>query len=147
MNTMRRSQEELSLLLDLNEDSIYIGQEVLEALGEPRQIQMMINPEQKKILIQACTIEDRNAIVVPPQPMLFFEMSGQSLLKRIRKLTEWPDDHPRFLYGQRVPGYTAIVFDLMTAEIADSTLPSMLQEMEAIAKRDRDKNINRNNHS
>ena len=147
MNTMRRSQEELSLMLDLNEDSIYVGQEVLEALGGPRQIQMMINPEQKKILIQACTIEDRDAIVVPPQPMLFFEMSGQSLLKRIRKLTEWPDDRPRILCGQKVPGYTAIVFDLMTAKQADSTLPSMLQEMEFIARRDRDNQMDRDNHS
>ena len=136
---MNNKNEELAIVLDLKEDSIYVGQEVLEALGAPRQIQMMINPQQKRILIQACTVEDRDAIVVPPQPMLFFEMSGQSLLKRIKKLTAWSDDQSRILYGERVPGYTAIVFELMTAEAANSTLPLILQEMEDMAQEYREK--------
>ena len=136
---MKNKNEELAVVLDLKEDSIYVGQEVLEALGAPRQIQMMINPQQKKILIQACTVEDRDAIVVPPQPMLFFEMSGQSLLKRIKKITSWSDDQSQILYGERVPGYTAIVFDLMTAEAANSTLPLILQEMEDMAQEYREK--------
>ncbi len=121
-------KDRLSLTLSLKEDSIFVGQEVIEILGNPRQIQMMMNEEQKKLLIQACTVEDQQAVVVPPQPMLFFEMSGKSLLKTIRKLTAWPDDRPRILYGQKVPGLDVIVFDLMTAEIAEMDPVFLLQE-------------------
>ena len=107
----------LSLMLDLKEDSLYMGRDVLELLGSPRQIQMMLNKEQKKLLLQACTIDDREAVVVPPQPSLFFQMSGKSLLKKIRKLTGWNDDRPRILYGEKVPGHAAVIFDLKTAEL------------------------------
>lgn len=106
----------LLLTLSLQDDSLYVGSDVLNALGRPRQLQMLINEEDKKILIQACTIYDREAVVVPPQPTLFFQISGQSLLKKIKKLMKWEGDQARVLCGQKVPGYHAIEFDLETAE-------------------------------
>ena len=60
------TQDPLYLTLSLEEESILVGADVLEILGRPRQIQMMINDEQKKLLIQACTVDDREAVVVPP---------------------------------------------------------------------------------
>lgn len=105
----------LFLTLSLQDDSLYVGSDVLDALGEPRQLQMLINEEHKKILIQVCTIYDREAVVVPPQPTLFFQISGKSLLKRIKKLMKWEGDQARILCGQKVPGYHAVEFDLETA--------------------------------
>ena len=55
----------------------------------------------------------------PPQPMLFFEMSGQSLLKKIRKLTKWQDDKPRCIGGMKVPDKKAVVFALFTAQVTE----------------------------
>ena len=109
----------LSLIVNLMEDSIYMGRNVLESLGSPRQVQMMLNEEQKKLLLQACGVQDREAVVVPPQPTLFFQMSGKSLLRKIRKLTNWDDDQMRILYGQKIPGHAAVVFDLNTAKTTD----------------------------
>lgn len=54
-------KDRLSLTLSLKEDSIYVGQKVIEILGNPRQIQMMMNEEQKKLLIQACVYFGRKA--------------------------------------------------------------------------------------
>ena len=109
----------LYLTLSLEEESILVGADVLEVLGRPRQIQMMINDEQKKLLIQACTVDDREAVVVPPQPTLRFAVSGHSVLKRIRKITGWKDSLPRKVAGYQIPDHYAIVFDLRTAEPAD----------------------------
>ena len=113
------TQDPLYLTLSLEEESILVGADVLEILGRPRQIQMMINDEQKKLLIQACTVDDREAVVVPPQPTLRFAVSGHSVLKRIRKITGWRDSQPRRVAGYQIPEHYAIVFDLMTAEPVD----------------------------
>lgn len=109
----------LTLVLCLEDDSILVGREVLEVLGAPRQVQLMINAAQKKLLLQACGVTDREAVVVPPQPTLYFAVSGHVILKRIRKLTGWQDPAPRQVSGYQVPGRMAIVFDLETAETVD----------------------------
>ena len=56
---------QLTLTLCLDEDSILLGEPVLEALGHPRQVQMLINEERQMLLLQACTVNDREAIVIP----------------------------------------------------------------------------------
>lgn len=117
-NVRENTSEALTLTLCLQEDSILISKAVLGILGSPKQIQMMINDEQKKLLLQPCSVDDREAVVIPPQPMVQFEMSGHSLLKRIRKLTGWPDSMPRVVRGDYLSKYHAIVFDLSTAKLA-----------------------------
>ena len=51
-----------------------------------------------------------------------FEMSGHSLLRRIRRLTGWTDERPRMVYGTFIASHNAIVFDLTTAEPTDLEL-------------------------
>ena len=118
-NMLPAGDSPLYLTLSLEEESILVGADVLEVLGRPRQIQMMLNDSQKKMLIQACTVDDREAVVVPPQPVLHFAVSGHSVLKRIRKITGWKDSLPRKVEGLRIPGHNVIVFDLLTAETVD----------------------------
>ena len=108
----------LTLTLCLEEDSILLSEAVLEALGHPRQVQMMINDDQLMLLLQACTVDDREAIVIPDEPMYQFEAPGQSLLRRIRRLTRWSDNTPRVMYGRYIPNPRVIVFDLMSAQLA-----------------------------
>lgn len=64
----RISVEPLTLTLCLEEDSILLNQAVLDTLQHPRQVQMLINEERQMLLVQACTIDDREAIVVPTTP-------------------------------------------------------------------------------
>ncbi len=115
--------EPLALTLCLEEGSILFNKAVLETLDHPRQVQMLINEDRQMLLVQACTVEDREAIVIPAATVSQFEMSGHSLLKRIRKLTGWMDDHPRTVFGTYIPSHNAVVFDLMTAQPADLQSP------------------------
>ncbi len=120
--------EPLMLTLCLEEDSILVSRAILIALGNPRQVQMLINEERRMLLLQSCTVDDREAVVVPPILMQQFEMSGHSLLKRIRRLTGWTDNCPRVILGDYLPSHNAIVFDLLTAEPARVKI--QLDEME-----------------
>lgn len=115
--------EPLMLTLCLEEESILVSNAVLEALDRPRQVQMLINDAKRMLLLQPCTISDREAVIVPQQPMRQFEMSGAALLKRVRKLTGWNDKRPRVIYGDYIPQHHAILFDLQRAQLAQLQMP------------------------
>ena len=76
---------EILLTLNLMEDSMLLNENALDALDWPRQIQLMINTEQKLLLLRSCTIDDQQAVVVPEERTVQFEISGRSLLKKIRQ--------------------------------------------------------------
>lgn len=122
MDTIYRDTDQLTITLCLEEDSILIGKKVLEVLEYPKQIQLLINEEAGKILLQPCTVTAKEAIVVP-EYMKAFEMSGHSLLRRICKLTGWTDNLPRTVFGGYMPAHQAIVFDLNTATPVDLHMP------------------------
>ena len=113
----------LTITLCLEEDSILLSEAVLEALGHPRQVQLLINEEQKMLLLRACTVNSREAIVIPPMTLERFEMSGHALLKRICRLTGWTDNLPRVISGSYIPAHCAIVFDLHTARPSSVRIP------------------------
>ena len=115
--------EPLKLTLCLEEGSILFNKAVLDTLDHPKQVQMLINEERQMLLVQACTVDDREAIVIPAVTKSEFEMSGHSLLKRIRRLTGWTDELPRTVFGTYIASHNAIVFDLRTAQPADLQLP------------------------
>ena len=116
-------KEPLMLTLCLEEDSILVSKAILEALERPKQVQMLINEERQMLLLQACTVDDREAVVIPPDTIMQFEMSGHALLRRIRKLTGWTDNTPRVVYGNYIAPHHAIVFDLHTAQPAELQMP------------------------
>jgi len=105
----------LVMTLCLEEESILLNKTVLDTLDQPRQVQILINEEQGMLLLKACSVEDREAVVIPQIPPDQFEVSGASLLKRIRRLTGWNDNCPRQIQGFSIPEYQAIAFDLRTA--------------------------------
>ena len=104
--------EPMMLTLCMEEETILVSRAILEALEFPKQIQMLINDERGMLLLKSCTVHDREAVVIPQQPMLQFEVSGASLLRRVRRLTGWADDCPRVVYGNYLPQHRAIVFEL-----------------------------------
>ena len=67
------------------------------------------------LLLKACTVEDREAVVIPQLPPDQFEVSGASLLRRIRRLMGWCDTLPRQIKGFSIPEHYAIAFDLQEA--------------------------------
>lgn len=115
--------EPLMLTLCLEENSILVSKAILEALDHPKQVQMLINDERQMLLLQACTVDAREAVVIPPDNRMQFEMSGHALLRRIRRLTGWTDNQPRVVYGNYIASHQAIVFDLHMAQPAELQMP------------------------
>lgn len=110
---------QIILTLNLLEDSILLNEGVLAALDWPRQVQILINKDEKMLLLRACTIDDQQAVVVPEERAMQFEISGRSLLRKIRRMVGWEDDRPRMCYGDYLPAHQAIRFDLKSAQAVD----------------------------
>lgn len=107
---------DILITLNLMEDSILLNKGVLDALEWPKQIQLMINRDEKMLLLRACTIDDLQAVVMPDERLAQFEISGRSLLKKIRRLVGWNDDLPRICYGEYLPAHQAVRFPLTEAQ-------------------------------
>ena len=109
--------EPLMLTFCMRDDSILLNKAIIEALEKPRQVQILINDEAKMLVLRACTIEDQQAVVISPDRIEGVEISGRSLLKRIKKLTGWQDDCSRTLCGDYLPSHRAVRFNLMESEV------------------------------
>lgn len=110
---------EILLTLNLMEDSILLNEGALDALDWPRQIQLMINTDQKMLLLRSCTIDDQQALVVPEEHVLQYEISGRVLLRKIRRLVGWQDNYPRVCKGEYLPAHQALRFNLMETQVVD----------------------------
>lgn len=125
--------DSLILTLCMQENTLLISNAIIEQLGSPSLIQIRMNEADKSLLVNSCEYGVRGAVVVPDNRKYQLEMPDRSLIRRIRRITEWPDDNPRVLYGVFIPQHNAIYFSLDTAQYAilqpapgtdDSTLPS-----------------------
>ena len=74
------------MTLNLQEDSILLNEGVLETLDRPRQHSSA------------------------------FEISGRSLLRKIRQMVGWEDNLPRLCAGEYLPVHQAIRFNLSEAQ-------------------------------
>ena len=103
------------ITLNLREGSILLNESVLLALDRPQQVQLMINEKEKMLLLRACTVDDMQAVVLPEEHTVRFEISGRSLTRKIKRLTGWEDDRPRVCRGEYLPAHRAIRFSLENA--------------------------------
>lgn len=111
------------ITLNLPEESILLNEGVLDALDHPRQVQILVNKEEKKLMLRACTVDDLEAVVVPEERTLQFEISCRSFLKRVRQLVKWEDNRPRMCYGEYLPTHQAVLFRLEEAAPLDLVTP------------------------
>ena len=107
------------LTLNLNENSILLNEGLLNALGWPRQVQLMLNAETKQLILRACTVVDDQAVVIEADETQRIEISGRSLLKKISRMVGWEDKRPRMCFGEYLPSHQAIRFDLTEAEVLE----------------------------
>jgi hypothetical protein len=112
---MENRNTALILTLCPQEESILLNDEILDILGRPQQVHIMINDEQRRLLLQACSPKDWGAVVVPGEKVVQFPISGRSLLKHIRKIIGWTDHQARVIEGTYIEEHNAILFDLHSA--------------------------------
>lgn len=107
------------ITLNLLDNSILLNEGVLNALDWPRQVQLLINNDEKMLVLRACTVEDQQAVVVPDEHISKFEISERTLFRKIKRLLGWEDVCPRICYGEYLPAHQAIRFDLKQAQPVD----------------------------
>ena len=110
--------DSLILTLCLQENTLLISNAIIEQLGSPSLIQIRMNEADKSLLVNPCEYGVRGAVVVPGNRKYQLEMPDRSLIRRIQRITEWPDDNPRVLYGVFIPQLNAVYFSLDTAQYA-----------------------------
>lgn len=110
--------DSLILTLCLQENTLLISNAIIEQLGSPSLIQIRMNEGDKSLLVNPCEYGVRGAVVVPGNRKYQLEMPDRSLIRRIQRITEWPDDNPRVLYGVFIPQLNAVYFSLDTAQYA-----------------------------
>ena len=103
------------LTLSLRDGAIYLSSEILEALGYPRHIQILINAGEKKLLIRPCMVDEKEAVVIPAEHYLQIEIGARALLKKIYKILEWDDDITREVKGMFYIDAQGVIFALEEA--------------------------------
>ena len=114
----------LLLILNLKEDYISLNDGTLDALGHPRQIQMRLNDDEASLALMPCSMTDAEAIVVPTDPVIRYEIGAKYLLRRIKGFTGWKDDGPRSCEGEYIPSHQAVLFHLLDAKPLVASVPS-----------------------
>ena len=107
------------ITLNLEDDTILLNEGVLEALDRPHQVQVLVNMDEKALMLRACTVDDQQAVVIPEENTTQFEISARYFLHKIRILAGWADSRPRMCYGEYLPSHQAVIFDLTAAETLD----------------------------
>ena len=123
--------EPLLLTLDLRDDNVFLNDAIVKALGFPAQVQLMINNTDKTIAVKACSMTDKEAIVIPNKHTAMLEISARDLAKKIRRLTGWEDKSLRVFSGESFPLYQAVQFyldDAMLIPAVSTTEPPDQQE-------------------
>ena len=107
---------QIILTLNIPEDSILLNEGLLEALDWPRQVQILINEDEHMLILRSCSIDDRQAVIVPEESTVQCEIGSRSFLRRIRHMLGWTDKCPRLCYGEYMPAHQAVRFNLDEAE-------------------------------
>lgn len=110
---------EMKLMMNLKEGLFTLNDGTLDALGRPRQVQLLINVKKKMLVLRACGTEDTQAIVLPAEHVISTDISGRTLLRNIRQKMGWEDEMTRECTGSYFPIHQAVSFDLSKVRITD----------------------------
>lgn len=105
------------LTMDMKNDLFVLDEATLDALGRPKQVQLLINTQQRKLVLRACSAEDEEPIFLPDTPIISTEISGRKLLQNIRINMGWADMKSRICPGNYLPDHRAVCFDLSRAKL------------------------------
>ena len=127
--------ESLILTLCMEENTLLVSNSVLRQLGSPPMIQIRISESDRSLLVQPCEYGVRGAIVVPDNLKYQLETPADTLIRCIRRMTGWTDNHPRVLCGVYIPSHNAVYFGIDTAQLAvlQPVPSSVLPELEGMA--------------
>ena len=86
------------LNLDLREGLFTLNEGTIEALGRPRQVQILINMQEKMLVLRACGTEDIEAVVLPSEKTMATAIGARSIMEQIKQKMNWTSPRKRSLH-------------------------------------------------
>ncbi len=111
---------EMKLTLNLKNGILTLNDGTLDALGRPRQVQLLVNMKAQMLVLRACGTEDTQAIVLPSEHVISTDISGRIFIKKICQQMGWTDELTRECSGTHHPMQRAVSFDLSSVRITDT---------------------------
>ena len=115
MSQQLTKNSQLLLTMNFHDETMMLNEGILEALGRPRQVQILLNDESRRLVLRPCDVNSSQAVVIPTGSTLQVELGGRQLLRRIRKLAGWDTEQPRICVGEFIQEYQAVCFDIVRA--------------------------------
>lgn len=95
-----------AILIDLKKDRIRIYKRTLHAIGDPKYILLLVNPEDRTIVIVPSDRDDQRAFRLPQarfDDKQCFELHSKALVRNLRSMcNDWIDDYSYRIYGEVV---------------------------------------------
>lgn len=93
-----------AILIDLKKDRIRIYKRTLHAIGDPKYILLLVNPEDRTIVILRSDRDDQRAYRLPQarfEDKQSFEIRSKMLVQNLRSMCDdWLDDYSYRIYGE-----------------------------------------------
>jgi len=95
-----------AISIDLKKDRIRIFKRTLHAIGDPKYILLLVNPEDRTIVILRSDRDDQRAFRLPQarfDDKQCFELHSKALIQNLRVMCEdWTEDYSYRIYGEVV---------------------------------------------
>ena len=111
----------IAITLHCKRNRIRIFKDVVLAMGDPKYVRLLVNPEKKLLCVQACTKAEIRSFKVPDKnttkdDRYFFEINSKELIDKIRMCVPHFDEKGTYtVFGQQVPEERLALFDLSAA--------------------------------
>lgn len=109
-----------TILIDLKKNRIIITWKTLQVIGNPEYILLLVNPEERTLLISHSDSSDKRAHRIPPiesERKRKIEFYSKSLLKSILGITDgWQDNFSYKIKGDVIQGENILRFPVGNSE-------------------------------
>lgn len=120
---MSNNSSRPAILIDLKKDRIRIYKRTLHAIGDPEHILLLINPEDRTIVILRSNQNDQRAFRLPQARFAdkqCFELRSKALIQNLRGMCDdWIDDYSYRIYGEVVKNEGIAQFSISEAMPTD----------------------------
>jgi hypothetical protein len=114
-----------AILIDLKKDRIRIYKRTLHAIGNPQYILLLVNPEDRTIVILRSDRSDQRAFHLPqarPGDRLCVELNSKALVQNLRSMCDdWIDAYSYRIYGEIVKNEGAVQFRISESVSTSAT--------------------------
>jgi len=101
-------------------NSVLLNENILDALGHPKFIQIYINPKARLLLFHASTARDKDTHPIPKPFFSHYEIKNRQLILSVRRIAGWRDNMLRTFEGVYIPNHQSVCFSIDDSEIIGS---------------------------